>query len=434
MGFPITSSWIDDGEVGLDRAEAWPGYLAEAASATHLIVYLYGGDLYPGDELKGGVLEIGAALAVGAKVIFAGSGAMPEAMRTVLQHPNVFQVELIMDALAIINAGKTLEDTAERAAPPPQCFAFPPEETPETVNVIFPPPELSKDCHYCQTGYPLTLVVNEAGEVVRTHSASGHDGMLRCETQVKTETPESVAEAAPEPVACTEPLPPDVAATWTKPDPHAKERVTKMLSYRDVPAGTVMRMAIEDIPNRGSSDRPSKEDMKYPTSDPLFGEIGTGTARTRAVPQSIATYQGAYADHAASKTAAESSVLYPAWAQGDMDGEEQPGHVVISGARSVEDYERTYGSDPEIRAALRREDVLVEYGDVSEEEREAMLRQLEAAEALGNGELFITSLFGGHSGAVVTRRGGVASLRTSDPNFNNRQAASTAPLQPFEED
>jgi hypothetical protein len=267
------------------------------------------------------------------------------------------------------------------------------------------------------------------------HSTIGHDGIVRCETQMKTETPEAVVEAAPEPVACTEPLPPEVASVWTRPDPHAKERVTKMLSYRDVPAGTVMRMAIEDIPNRGSSDRPSKEDMEYQTSDPLFGEIGTGTARTRAVPQNIATYQGAYADHAASKTAAESSVLYPAWAQGrNTDDEEQPRHVVISGAGSVEEYERTYGSDPEIRAALRREDVLVEYGDVSEEEREAMLRQLEAAEALGNGELFITSLFGGHSGAVVTRRGGVASLRTSDPNFNNRQAASTAPLQPFEED
>lgn len=78
-GLPIISSWIDDGlEAEIDFSEAWPRYLTEAAEASFVIVYAQ-----PDEILKGGLLELGAALAQGAHAFIVGDIA---ALRTVRYH------------------------------------------------------------------------------------------------------------------------------------------------------------------------------------------------------------------------------------------------------------------------------------------------------------------------------------------------------------
>ena len=94
--FPIISTWLNDGaEVDIDFTEAWPRYLREAASATHVVVHTE-----TDDELKGGLFEIGAALGGGAHVFI--SGPVPKQMRTLVQHPRVTQVSCPWDAFQII--------------------------------------------------------------------------------------------------------------------------------------------------------------------------------------------------------------------------------------------------------------------------------------------------------------------------------------------
>lgn len=96
-GYPIISTWIDDGtEPGIDFIEAWPRYLGEAAQASFVIVYVL-----PGEELKGGLVEIGAALANNAYVFIVGS--CPSALRTVRHHPRVHQATSVGHALALMH-------------------------------------------------------------------------------------------------------------------------------------------------------------------------------------------------------------------------------------------------------------------------------------------------------------------------------------------
>jgi hypothetical protein len=97
----VVSSWIDDGsEDEIDFTEAWPRYLKEAASATHVVVHTE-----PGEELKGGLFEIGAALGAGARVFI--SGPVPSQMRTLVQHPNVIRVGSPWEAFQAIQMQAT---------------------------------------------------------------------------------------------------------------------------------------------------------------------------------------------------------------------------------------------------------------------------------------------------------------------------------------
>lgn len=65
-GFPITSSWIDEYEPGVtgDFDDLWRRCIREASYATRLVAYAEKGEV-----LKGGLIEIGAALSHGVPVI-----------------------------------------------------------------------------------------------------------------------------------------------------------------------------------------------------------------------------------------------------------------------------------------------------------------------------------------------------------------------------
>ncbi len=95
-GIPVISSWIDDGlEFEIDFSEAWPRYLREASSARFVIVFSAPGD----NPLKGGLVEVGAALASGADVFVVGE--VPE-LRTVKHHPRVHVALSLPHAIARI--------------------------------------------------------------------------------------------------------------------------------------------------------------------------------------------------------------------------------------------------------------------------------------------------------------------------------------------
>jgi hypothetical protein len=95
-GVPVISSWIDDGAADtINFATAWPRYLAEASSAAYLLVYVE-----PGDELKGGLFEMGAGLAAGATVIVVG---MVPQLVSACAHPRVIEAASLPAALRIID-------------------------------------------------------------------------------------------------------------------------------------------------------------------------------------------------------------------------------------------------------------------------------------------------------------------------------------------
>lgn len=95
-GYPIISSWIDDGlETEIDFSEAWPRYLSEASQAKFAILYVE-----PGEVLKGGLFEAGAALGNGAIAFCVGE---VEAARTLRQHPNLRKAFTLQHAFAQIN-------------------------------------------------------------------------------------------------------------------------------------------------------------------------------------------------------------------------------------------------------------------------------------------------------------------------------------------
>lgn len=69
QGVPIVSTWIDDAgyDATAGMVDLWERCVREAAHACALVVYHE-----PGDVLKGGFVEIGAALAHGVSVFVAG--------------------------------------------------------------------------------------------------------------------------------------------------------------------------------------------------------------------------------------------------------------------------------------------------------------------------------------------------------------------------
>jgi hypothetical protein len=82
-GLPITSTWIDEPLITepVELTRAWELWIQEAFSCAKLFVYIEAGDV-----LKGGMVEIGAALAGGAQVVVVGD---PSQLGTAIYHPNV---------------------------------------------------------------------------------------------------------------------------------------------------------------------------------------------------------------------------------------------------------------------------------------------------------------------------------------------------------
>lgn len=81
-GIPIISPWIDEAGPGesSDLSDLWVRCVREASKAACVVVYCEEGDL-----LKGGYVEIGAALTCGVPILAVG---MPEEL-TILHHPLV---------------------------------------------------------------------------------------------------------------------------------------------------------------------------------------------------------------------------------------------------------------------------------------------------------------------------------------------------------
>lgn len=98
-GLPVTSTWIDE-EQTPDFTEAWPRYLEEASRCAAMIVYVE-----PGEILKDGLLEIGAALAGGADVFVVGQ---VDALVSAAHHPNLQLEETL--ALAMDAAKRSVQD------------------------------------------------------------------------------------------------------------------------------------------------------------------------------------------------------------------------------------------------------------------------------------------------------------------------------------
>lgn len=83
-GIPIVSTWIDESDEGAtaDWADLWTRCVDEAAGCAVLLVYAE-----PGEVLKGALVEVGAALAAGRKVIVCG-----DVSHSWVTHPGVLFV------------------------------------------------------------------------------------------------------------------------------------------------------------------------------------------------------------------------------------------------------------------------------------------------------------------------------------------------------
>jgi len=94
---PIISSWINDGRPDeIDFSEAWPRYLREATNSIAMIVYVEGED-----DLKGGMLEIGAGLAGGSTVYVVGNVRQ---LVTAKLHDRIILTPTITEAVTAVYA------------------------------------------------------------------------------------------------------------------------------------------------------------------------------------------------------------------------------------------------------------------------------------------------------------------------------------------
>lgn len=93
-GVPVISTWIDEAEPGETRdfADLWSRCVREASTASALIVYAEEGDM-----LKGGFVEVGAALGCGVPVFAVGA----QAGWTFTHHPLVTKCENVPEALRL---------------------------------------------------------------------------------------------------------------------------------------------------------------------------------------------------------------------------------------------------------------------------------------------------------------------------------------------
>jgi len=137
-GWLIISTWLNDGvESSIDFSEAWPRYLQEAASATHVMVYAQ-----EGDRLKGGLAEFGDAVSAGAKALVVDY--MPPEFRTLQKHPNVHLVGDIGEALKVIKREARLVGRSGERDPDNPCTAFGPLGTKQ----LRMRPDCDGDGHY----------------------------------------------------------------------------------------------------------------------------------------------------------------------------------------------------------------------------------------------------------------------------------------------
>lgn len=90
LGAPIISTWIDN-LYPKDMQDLWVRCIREASTAKALVLYCE-----PGDVLKGGFLEAGAALACGVPVFAVGCEAY-----SFTNHPGVVQCSNLPLAVAL---------------------------------------------------------------------------------------------------------------------------------------------------------------------------------------------------------------------------------------------------------------------------------------------------------------------------------------------
>lgn len=103
QGWRITSTWIDEAEVGATKSwpDLWHRCVTEASECDALI-------LLAQDGLKGGLVEVGAALAKGRRVFVvrrnaADTRAVTEMVGSWTNHPRVIICDGLHDALAHIS-------------------------------------------------------------------------------------------------------------------------------------------------------------------------------------------------------------------------------------------------------------------------------------------------------------------------------------------
>lgn len=87
----VISTWIDEAEVGqsIDFTDLWARCISEASACDVLLVYME-----PGEALKGGWSEVGAALACGKVVYAVGCEGF-----SIMHHRNVVQFESLEGAI-----------------------------------------------------------------------------------------------------------------------------------------------------------------------------------------------------------------------------------------------------------------------------------------------------------------------------------------------
>lgn len=93
-GVPVISTWIDEAGPGETASfpDLWSRCIREASTASALLVYAEEGDL-----LKGGFVEVGAALGCGVPVFAVGT----QAGWSFTSHPLVTKCESVAEALRL---------------------------------------------------------------------------------------------------------------------------------------------------------------------------------------------------------------------------------------------------------------------------------------------------------------------------------------------
>lgn len=101
-GCPIVSTWIDESGIGdtSDWGALWARSILEASGAAAVVVFNESGE-----RMKGALVEIGAALATGTPVFWAGLDCDPEGKEyTVVRHPFVTRCLSLQHAINLATA------------------------------------------------------------------------------------------------------------------------------------------------------------------------------------------------------------------------------------------------------------------------------------------------------------------------------------------
>lgn len=103
-GLNIISTWLNEFEtgVGMNLKELAIQSIIEPTIADVTILYCE-----PEDYLSFALIEVGAALAHGRKIVVVGEG--PSLSKLMAQHPNIYHVETIEDAVVFV---RNLENVA----------------------------------------------------------------------------------------------------------------------------------------------------------------------------------------------------------------------------------------------------------------------------------------------------------------------------------